>query len=101
MGRNRMSSLKTALPLAICLLLCLIQRIAPKPNPAHLLIETKDKAADYNIGDYNNGNLGGGDQDAGNFKDYNNGDYGRKAPGDYTGKDYDQTWGIPGTGWGK
>merc|ERR1712215_165801 len=45
MGRSKMSSLKiTLLPLAICLLLSLNSQVFGKPNPKHLLIETKGKA---------------------------------------------------------
>merc|ERR1711982_189246 len=53
MGRHIMALLKVALlPLALCLLFCLLSNVSGKPNPGHLLIETKDEDADYN--DYGN-----------------------------------------------
>merc|ERR1712215_576565 len=97
MGRSKMSSLKiTLLPLAICLLLSLNSQVFGKPNPKHLLIETKEKAkksSDYvrhinnikgtvkvvdksiNCKDYANICVNTGtvnDHSVGNFKDYAN-----------------------------
>merc|ERR1712215_178182 len=50
MGDRRiMAVLKVTLfPLALCLLICLLSNVSGNPNPGHLLIETKDKDADYN-----------------------------------------------------
>merc|ERR1711939_21613 len=53
MGRHIMALLKVSLlPLALCLLFCLLSNVSGNPNPGHLLIETKDEDADYN--DYGN-----------------------------------------------
>merc|ERR1712215_502014 len=44
---------KAILPLAICLLSCLISMIAAKPSPRYFLIESKGKNNDYQA-DYAN-----------------------------------------------
>merc|ERR1712215_646751 len=60
MGRSSMSSLKVTLPLAICLLFCLISRMDAKT----LLVETQDKNNDY---DYNKGDGKGKGNDNGQW----------------------------------
>merc|ERR1712215_109413 len=67
MGRSSMSSLKVTLPLAICLLFCLISRMDAKT----LLVETQDKNNDY---DYNKGDGKGKGNDNGQWTPDN--DYG-------------------------
>merc|ERR1711862_356070 len=45
MGRSRMNCMKITLHLlALCLLLSITTKVSGKPNPRHLLIETKNKA---------------------------------------------------------
>merc|ERR1712215_80582 len=69
MGRSSMSSLKVTLPLAICLLFCLISRMDAKT----LLVETKDKNKDSGL-DYNKGDGKGKGNDNGQLTPDN--DYG-------------------------
>merc|ERR1712215_265552 len=70
MGRSSMSSLKVTLPLAICLLFCLISRMDAKT----LLVETKDKNSDSGL-DYNKGDGKGKGNDNGQLTPDN--DYGK------------------------
>merc|ERR1711982_96815 len=80
MGRSKMSSLAVRLPLAICLLLCLIQRIDAKPSPKQYLIETKDKGSnpgrdyDYAQPGYKDYSGRKGSDYNGDAKDYKKGD---------------------------
>merc|ERR1712215_238039 len=69
MGRSSMSSLKATLPLAICLLFCLISRMDAKT----LLVETEDKNNDSGL-DYNKGDGKGKGNDNGQWTPDN--DYG-------------------------
>merc|ERR1712236_5565 len=70
MGRSSMSSLKVTLPLAICLLFCLISRMDAKT----FLVETKDKNSDSGL-DYNKGDGKGKGNDSGQLTPDN--DYGK------------------------
>merc|ERR1712058_152571 len=59
MGRSRMNCMKITLHLlALCLLLSVTTKVSGKPNPRHLLIETKEqkKAKSYYQNDYQNFN---------------------------------------------
>merc|ERR1712098_655093 len=58
MGRSRMNCMKITLHLlALCLLLSITTKVSGKPNPRHLLIETKKQAkAKYND-DYQNSQI--------------------------------------------
>merc|ERR1711942_566633 len=69
MGRSSMSFLKVTLPLAICLLFCLISRMDAKT----LLVETEDKNKDSGL-DYNKGDGKGKGNDNGQLTPDN--DYG-------------------------
>merc|ERR1712215_63514 len=69
MGRSSMSSLKVTLPLAICLLFCLISMMDAKT----LLVGTKDKNSDSGL-DYNKGDGKGKGNDNGQLTPDN--DYG-------------------------
>merc|ERR1712058_198802 len=70
MGRSSMSSLKVTLPLAICLLFCLISMMDAKT----LLVETEDKNNDSGL-DYNKGDGKGKGNDNGQLTPDN--DYGK------------------------
>merc|ERR1711942_297780 len=55
MGRSRMNCMKITLHLlALCLLLSITTKVSGKPNPRHLLIETKEQAKAKNNDDYQN-----------------------------------------------
>merc|ERR1711862_47780 len=57
MGRSRMNCMKITLHLlALCLLLSITTKVSGKPNPRHLLIETKNKAE--NNDDYQQSSFG-------------------------------------------
>merc|ERR1711862_443711 len=57
MGRSRMNCMKITLHLlALCLLLSITTKVSGKPNPRHLLIETKEQAKAKNNDDYQNFN---------------------------------------------
>merc|ERR1719431_4047 len=89
-----MSSLKATLPLAICLLTCLISMIAAKPSPRYFLIETKGKNNDYQA-DYANFYWEGSsryrkNRDTGSDKNYR-----LQKPNGIDYKDYRKEPGLP------
>merc|ERR1712098_697423 len=58
MGRSRMNCMKITLHLlALCLLLSITTKVSGKPNPRHLLIETKKQAKAKNNDDYQNSQI--------------------------------------------
>merc|ERR1712002_144580 len=58
MGRSRMNCMKITLHLlALCLLLSITTKVSGKPNPRHLLIETKEQAKAKNNDDYQNSQI--------------------------------------------
>merc|ERR1711942_91071 len=58
MGRSRMNCMKITLHLlALCLLLSIMTKVSGKPNPRHLLIETKKQAKAKNNDDYQNSQI--------------------------------------------
>merc|ERR1711862_616774 len=67
MGRSRMNCMKITLHLlALCLLLSITTKVSGKPNPRHLLIETKERAKynddyqNFNTQEMTNSNIFGG-----------------------------------------
>merc|ERR1712034_70993 len=67
MGRSRMNCMKITLHLlALCLLLSITTKVSGKPNPRHLLIETKEQAKNnddyqnFNTQEMTNSNIFGG-----------------------------------------
>merc|ERR1712215_253889 len=87
MGRSNMSSLMAILPLAICLLSCLISMIAAKPSPRYFLIETKGKNNDYQA-DYANFYWEGSSRYRKNRGTWSDKNYRLHKPNDKDYKDY-------------